>query len=57
MKRILDKSFVYRPSHATNLAETFERERDRLKALKDAQDANQSEAAQKTVQLPQRKQA
>jgi hypothetical protein len=31
MKRILDKSFHYRPSHATDIRKTFERVRRELK--------------------------
>jgi hypothetical protein len=35
MKRILDKSFRYVPSHATDVAKTIKREQERLKAQRE----------------------
>ena len=43
-KRILDKSFRYRPSHETNIRKTFERVRRELKL-------EQERAAKKVIPL------
>jgi hypothetical protein len=36
-KRILDRAFRYSPSHETDLRKTFERVRNELKRLREAQ--------------------
>ena len=51
MKSILDPTFRYRPSHATDLRETFERVRREL-----AQGRGTAESAVKIVRLPRKDQ-
>ncbi len=57
MKRILDRSFRYRPSFATDLRKTFERVRREQHAQTRAQATSDAEVREKVLQLERFKRA
>jgi len=49
MKSILDKSFKYRPSHATDVAATFKRVREQMKKQEEERQQKVSQLRRKNV--------